>query len=77
MVVTVKTALSNNLIEFSINDENYNDSHIEVGLSQRLEQVKTLLERCLAKWSCVKFHVICEANFKVTFSHVYLLLVII
>ena len=65
MSVTVKTALNKNLIEFTIIEDSDTNIHVEDGLSEKLVQVRALLEQCLVKWNCVKFHVIFHADFKV------------
>ena len=70
MPVTVKTALNKNLIEFTIIEDSDTNIHVEDGVSEKLVQVRSLLEHSLVKWNCVKFHVIFHADFKVKIRYV-------
>ena len=53
MTVTVKTALNKNLIEFTIIEDSDTNIHVEDGVSEKLVQVRSLLEHSLVKWNCV------------------------
>ena len=65
MVVTVKSGLNGNLMEYTFDSESDSDSHIEDGLTERMEKIRKILHHYMLKWTCCKFHVVCNADFQV------------
>ena len=69
MTITHKSALNNNVLEFNIDEDFTEDTHIEEGLSKKVITPRRILEKFLQKWHCVKFNLNCEAKFQVNLEY--------